>query len=280
MIYIVIPVHNRINFTRQCLYSLYRQSVDDFKIVIIDDGSNDGTSEILSHEFPEVSVIKGDGNLFWTASINLGIAYSLKNGADHILTMNNDTTVDSEFLEKMIYWNNKRPNALLGALEIDSVTRKPHYGGELINWLADGSTYLLEELKPEEQNGLHEVSLYPARGLFIPRVVFEKIGLFEENKLPHYMADYDFTLQARKAGFKVFCNYDAHVYTYPEESGDFDNRKSKNLRNYINHLFGIKGGANLKNYTIYVFRNCPPVLIPASLISGYLRRIFGFWLKG
>lgn len=278
MIYIVIPVYNRKEYTRNCLASLQIQSIEHH-VIIVDDGSTDGTKEMLAEEFPEVIVLSGDGNLFWTAAINRGIRRALELGADYVMTLNNDTIASNNFLEKMMYWAKQTPKGLLGALDIDVNTKKPYYGGEIINWAWDTSRYLLDELKEEDYHGLHEVSLFPARGLLIPREVFETIGLFEEKKLPHYIADYDFTHLAKRNGFTIYCNYDARLYTYPEEGGDRKITNKKTLRNYYNHLFSIKGGGNLKNFTIYTFRNCPKELIPIRLLIGYMRRLGGFWKK-
>ena len=279
LIYIVIPVHNRKEFTRNCLHSLQRQTVTATQIIVVDDGSTDGTNEMLVKEFPGVIVLSGNGDLFWTASINLGITHALAAGADYILTLNNDTVATENFLEQMLRAARSSPNSLLGALDVDMKTRKPYYGGEWVDWVWGDSRYLLDELKAEEQMGLHEVHLFPARGLLIPRIVFETVGLFEEKKLPHYLADYDFTQMARRNGFKVYCNYDAKLYTYPDEGEDHKLRKEKSIRKYFLHLFSIKGGGNLKNFTIYAFRNCPRKYLPASLLTGYLRRFAGYWLK-
>jgi GT2 family glycosyltransferase len=279
MVCIVIPVHNRKSFTRACMHSLRCQTVQADHIIVVDDGSTDGTREMLYDEFPEVSVLQGTGNLFWTASINLGIKYALELNADYILTLNNDTLATPDFLENMMAGAQQKSNALIGALDIDAVSRKPYYGGEIVNWKLSKSIYLLNTLSRKEQKGLHRVSLFPARGLLIPRIVFETIGLFEEKKLPHYMADYDFTLQAQKHKFPVYCNYDAKLYTYPQEGGDHKIRENRTWKNYWNHLFSIKGGGNLKNFTVYTFRNCPPKYLFLSLLTGYMRRLAGFWLK-
>ncbi|CAN5363591.1 glycosyltransferase [soil metagenome] len=279
MLCIVIPVHNRKAFTRDCLRSLRSQSLLPDHIVVTDDGSTDGTAEMLSIEFPLVHVLNGDGNLFWTAAINLGIKFALTLGADHVLTLNNDTIASNTFIEEMMRASVEKPNALIGAVDFDLATKTPYYGGEIINWRTNTSTFLLETLQANQQKGLHEVSLFPGRGLLIPRIVFDSIGLFEERKLPHYMADYDFTLMAARNGFPVYCNYNAVLYTYPEEGGDQKIRKSKTLKNYFDHLFGIRGGGNLRNYTVYVYRNCPRQEILSALIVGYSRRIGGFWIK-
>jgi len=277
MVCIVIPVHNRKKFTEACLISLQNQTGKVDFIIVVDDGSTDGTDQMIRDKFSEVIVLEGDGNLFWTAAINMGIKFALSLGADYILTLNNDTVASTDFMEKMMM--HARPDILLGALDIDSDTGKPYYGGELFNWRTGRSQFLLNTLKQEDQHGLHEVSLFPGRGLLIPAMVFETIGLFEAKQLPHYMADYDFTQLARKSGFRVFCNYDARLFTYPNEGGDHKIRSKKSLRRYFNHLFSIRGGGNLRNFTVYVFRNCPPKDIAAALLSGYARRIAGFWIK-
>jgi GT2 family glycosyltransferase len=280
LIYIIIPVHNRKEFTRDCLYSLRHQTVSGHRIIVVDDGSTDGTQQMLINEFPDVTVLTGNGHLFWTAAINLGIRHALALGAEYVLTLNNDTVASENFLEQMNFWANLSPDSLLGALDVDIKTKRPYYGGEQFDWKWSKSRFLLNELKEEDRKGLHEVSLYPGRGLLIPRVVFDSIGLFDEKKLPHYLADYDFTQGAKRRGFRVYCNYDAKLYTYPEEGGDHKLRVTKNLRNYFHHLFSIKGGGNLKNFTIYTFRNCPKKYLLSSLLMGYLRRIAGYWLHG
>lgn len=279
MLCIVIPVHNRLEFTRECLDSLERQTVRADKIIVVDDGSTDSTEDVLREWYPNVDVLRGDGSLFWTASINLGIRHALLLGADYVMTLNNDTVASPTFVEKMMDGARRAPGALIGALDVDSVSKQPYYGGEILNWNWSTSRYLLDYLPKEDQNGLHESSLFPGRGLLIPRKVFDVIGLFDEERLPHYMADYDFTLTAARNGFRIFCNYDAVLYTYPEEGGDHKIRKAKTWSNYWKHLFNIKGGGNLKNFTRYTLKNCPPGSVIPSLFTGYTRRLFGFWLK-
>lgn len=279
-IYVVIPVYNRKHFTKDCLVSLREQTYRNHKVIIVDDGSTDGTKEMLAQEFPEVIVLFGDGNLFWTKAINMGIRKALDLGASYVLTLNNDTVATPDFLEKMMYWSERTPNALLGAFDLNFKTKEPYYAGEIVNWPLAKSRMLLEELNKTDLQGIREVSLFPARGLLIPRKVFDTVGLYAEKELPHYMADYDFTLLAARNGFKVYCNYDAKLYTYPEEGGDTKIKlKKKSFKNYYDHLFSIKGGANLRNFTIYTFRNCPWQYIPLSLVMGYLRRLGGYWVK-
>ncbi len=278
MVFIVIPVHNRKEFTRQCLLSLEHQTLSDHKVIVVDDGSTDGTKEMMANEFPYVTVLTGDGNLYWTAATNLGIRYALAEGAAYIMTLNNDTVAANDFMEKNRFWSAQKPDALLGALDVDYASGQPYYGGEIVHPVWNTITYLLKKLPRTEWKGLHSVSLFPGRGLLIPRKVFDTIGLFAEKKLPHYMADYDFTAMAIRHGFEIYCNYDAKLFTFPEEGGDHKIRRTKNVKNYFSHLFSVKGGGNLRNFTVFTFRNSPPALIPLHLIKGYSQRIFGYFL--
>jgi GT2 family glycosyltransferase len=247
-------------------------------VIVVDDGSTDGTDGVISREFPNVTVIKGSGNLYWTASVNIGIRKAMNDGALSVITMNNDGYPARDFLENMSKASEHRPDSLLCAYEIDADTNKPYYGGELINWTWASSKPLLPRLKEQARVGLHRVSVAPGRGLFIPSVVFQTIGLFAEKQFPHYMADYDFACLAIRNGFSVYCNYDAKLYTYSQESGDKELLRKKSFLNYYKHLFDIKGGGNLKNYILYTFRNSPPVLVPLHLIKGICQRLFGYFL--
>ena len=72
---IVTPVYNRRDITLQCLKSLSRLNCEGLQIhtIIVDDGSTDGTSEAIKKDFPEVEIIKGDGNLWFSEGTNVGI---------------------------------------------------------------------------------------------------------------------------------------------------------------------------------------------------------------
>src|SRR4051794_654183 len=103
IIYIVIPVHNRLDATRKCLASLHNQTYTGFRIVLVDDGSTDGTSEFVRESYPDVMVLSGDGNLWWTGAINLGIRYALAQASENyaVLVINNDVEVYSDYLETL-----------------------------------------------------------------------------------------------------------------------------------------------------------------------------------
>lgn len=280
MLYIVTPVYNRKKFTKNYLAALSKQSVQDFKVIIVNDGSTDGTSEMIEKEFPEVILLKEVGDLWWAEATNIGVRYALRHGADRIMTLNDDTLPAEDFVEKMLYWAEKQPKALLGAFAIDIYSNKPVYGGEIRYWSPlKKNINLLTTIAPKDQHGLHKVNIYPGRGLLIPCTVFQEIGLYDSKNFPQTYADYDFTFRAIKKGYNIFCNYDAMIKIYQDESTGEKLKREKNLLNYYMHLFNIRGGGNLKFFTICAFKNTPKAYLIPYLLRGWLGRIIGYWVK-
>lgn len=279
MIYIVTPVYNRKEFTQNYLHALYDQTTHEFKIIIVDDGSTDGTSDMIEEEFPDVILLREEDDLWWTEATNVGVRYALEHGAEYIMTLNDDTLPTKDYIEKMLYWSVKKPNALLGALGIDVETGKIVFGGEKLNWKNGRFESLLSSIPENKQNGLHRVNIFPGRGLLIPRKVFEDIGLYDSKNFPQTVADLDFTARADSSVYKIYCNYDAKIKIYPEESGGVGLRKNKSWKNYYEHLFGMRGGGNLKWFTIFAFKNAPKKYVLQYWVQGISRRIGGYLLE-
>jgi GT2 family glycosyltransferase len=278
MLYIIIPVFNRLHFTRACLLALRQQTSQAFRVIVVDDGSTDGTYQELTRNFAEVEVLRGTGEMFWTAAVNMGIRRALAYGADRVMTLNNDVVPPPNFIAQMLLWAGRHPRALLGPLELNATNGEPVFGGEVFSFLTHKCRRLLDILPPEDRHGLHPVTYLPGRGLLIPVEVLRTTGLFDEQRLPHYLADYDFTSGARRRGFPVYINYDAHLSTYPDESGQHETRRHRSLRGYYQHLFGIRGGGNLLDFTNFAIKNTPPVYLPFFLLNGYTRRLVGYFL--
>jgi len=278
-LYIITPVFNRKKFTRNYLAALEKQTNRDFKIIIVDDGSTDGTSEMIEKEFPDVIILKEKGNLWWAEATNIGVRYGMEQGATYVMTLNDDTLPEPEYIEKMLYWSKKYPEALLGALAIDAKSEQVIYGGEILNWKTAKFDNLLNNMKKDEKFGLHRVNTFPGRGLLIPIIVFKKVGLYDSKNFPQTVADLDFTSRAYEAGYDIFCNYDAKIKIFPDESGGVKLKKNKSLKNYYQHLFGMRGGGNLKWFTIFAFKNAPRKYLLRFWLIGIARRVGGYLIE-
>ena len=280
MIYIVTPVYNRKTFTQNYLKALEEQTIKDFKIIIIDDGSTDGTSEMIKEHFPNTILIEEkEGDLWWTEATNIGVKYALEQGADYIMTLNDDTLPEADYIEKMLISMKEYPDALLGAFAINVKNGNPVYGGEMIHW--NNCSFQVKKLSSNE-HGLHEVNIFPGRGLVIPAKVFEEVGLYDSKNFPQTVADFDFTVRAHQAGYKIYCNNDAKIKIYPDESGGIGIRKNKSWKNYYLHLFGPRGAGNLKWFVKFILKNSPKKYLAQCLFFGISRRVGGYlrdWIK-
>jgi GT2 family glycosyltransferase len=100
---ILIPVYNKLEYTKKCLADLINNLNGNFaksvSIVVIDDGSKDGTESWIHAKYPEIVVLRGNGKLFWSGAINLGIKYAIyQEGFEYILFWNNDVIAEKNSL--------------------------------------------------------------------------------------------------------------------------------------------------------------------------------------
>jgi len=279
MIYIVTPVFNRKEFTKNYLEALDKQTNKDFKTIIVDDGSTDGTSDMIEKEFPDVILLKEKGDLWWAEATNIGVRYALSKNADYIMTLNDDTLPTDDYIENMYLGIKEEPTALIGAFAIDALSGDAVFGGEFLNWKTRKYEDILSQTEEKDRFGLKEVNIFPGRGLVIPAKVFLDIGFYDSKNFPQTVSDLDYTIRAYNFGYKIYCNYDAKISIFTEESGGITLVKNRNWKNYYQHLFGMRGGGNLKWFTIFTFKNAPKKYLLQYWIDGVLRRVFGYIIK-
>jgi GT2 family glycosyltransferase len=276
-IYIVIPVHNRLDATRECLESLSCQTYQHFNIVVIDDASTDGTSEYIRHDYPEVTLLKGDGNLWWTGATNLGARYALEHCRkdDYILTLNNDTCVPAGYLEAMISLARRAPKALIGSIARDDSRRDVVVDeGLKIHWFS--AKFSKIKVPPAERiDRFYEVSALPGRGTLIPICVFHKVGLYDVKNFPHYSADYDFSLRAREIGYRLLLSPCCYLYSKPQMTGLSNVHNKISLADWLKSFYSIKSPNNLKIRLRFGLRHAPPLCRPSFIVCDVFRVILG-----
>ncbi|HMF69866.1 MAG TPA: glycosyltransferase family 2 protein [Flavitalea sp.] len=259
VISVVIPIYNRLEITKQGLSYIdkavsYYNSKFPLKatvnIVIVDDGSTDGSDEWIRANYPAVIVLKTKGNLWWTGAVNWGIQYVLDNFKESqgVILQNDDVVVEQDWIEKLLTAVEKNPNSLMGCATStlkDSV--KLSYGGRKVHpWFA--TEKIINEGSDKTKFPLGFVSqsfdLY-GRGLYIPIAVFKKIGLFNNTNFKH-RGDMDIPLRAKKAGFHLLVSYDALVYELPEHTYSLDIKTSVSFKEAFKLLTDFRSSNNLK----------------------------------
>ena len=254
MIYIVIPCFNRREMTRKNMECLRQQTNQNFKVIVVDDGSTDGTSEMLESDFPEVIVLKGDGNLWWTGAINVGIRHALElcDETDYIMVQNDDLTVADDYIETFYRLGAEHPDTLIQSVELIPTKdgrHKVNSGGNKVNWLtAKGYDLNKGKYISEFERGYFvESSTLTGRGVLIPSEVFRKIGIYNDR---HYAqcGDTEFPRRAYKAGYKLIVTYDNPVYSYAltETHINHIKRYKFSVKGFKKYFFNIRSNANLR----------------------------------
>ena len=136
-IYIILPVHNRRHITRRFVDCLKAQSYREYHLLLIDDGSTDGTQEMVRDEIAELTVITGHGDWWWAGALQQGYDWFCKQEIDRsnlILIINDDTEFDNDFLERAVFLMKGQKHSLLLAQSFSRETGALVGSGVNIDW--------------------------------------------------------------------------------------------------------------------------------------------------
>lgn len=238
-VFVVIPVFNRWSFTRRCLEALRRQTYRDMTIVVVDDKSTDGTAEHIRREFPEVVLLEGTGDLWWTGATNMGLEYVLScaDSDDYVLLLNNDLTFDHDLLETLVRVQQANPQSIITPIE--SSIEQPDrvlVGARRVNWWTGRQQKMhAGELRSQIPKEYVEPTDYvTGRGVLYPVECLRQIGLVDPRYL--HAGDSELGVRARKHGYQLLCTYDAAVYndlTLDNKGINAGNYRLRDLKRYF-----------------------------------------------
>lgn len=251
----VIPIHNRRELTLQCLRSLFKVRADGLSlhVIVVDDGSVDGSSESIAREFPQVQVIRGDGSLFYTAAMNIGFRAALSRDPDYVVGMNDDSVFDVGFLEAMVRTAEAVPKSVVGALLLD--WEKPHQVlqvGPRWNLWAGGYRHWRKQTVWTVPSRPWEVDLIVGNCVMFPAAALRECGLMDAARLPQF-GDAELTPRMRRRGWRLLIDPRARVFCQPNIQTV--RLREKPLREILRALFSDPyGGYSLRRrfYTCYL----------------------------
>jgi GT2 family glycosyltransferase len=214
---IIIPVFNRVAFTRQCLDRIARYTPDvPHEVIVVDNGSTDGTQSYFSQAATTAGLRyrRNDQNLGFAAANNLGARLAKY---DHLLFLNNDTLPEPGWLIEMV--RVAREDARVGVVGIKQLfpyTRTLYHCGIVFTrGPRPIHLYPYADADGVHVNKQREYQAVNGACLLIGAELFATCGGFDEGYVNGY-EDIDLCLAVRKRGFKVVCCTSAHIYHYAQ----------------------------------------------------------------
>lgn len=255
---------NRKEKTKSCLENLFDQKLPEnaeLQVFLCDDGSSDGTSEMLEKNFPQVRVVKGNGNLYWNGGMNLAWTKAKESDQfDFFIWLNDDTYLYPSALLMMFdqYHKLEQPGIIVGACQ-DPATGDFSFGG------TNDEGMVVPNGRPQE------VKMINGNIVLISAEIDQKLNGLSSD-FTHYFGDYDYGLRAQSAGFPC---YSTEKYIATCEINSFpywgDSKLSFSKRWFLFH--NVKGMA-AKEYFHFLRIHEGIVVCLKKIISAYLRVLF------
>ena len=266
---IVIPNYNGIKFIEECLLSLLSQEAGtpEYRVIMVDNGSEDGSRERVEERFPQVSVIALPENTGFCHAVNVGIRAA---GTPYVILLNNDTKVAPRFVKSLYNAIEQRKNAFSVSAKMLMWDRPELLDGAGDRYCVLGWAYSRGKGRPAAGYGQSCRIFSACGGAAIYRSsVFEKIGYFDENHFA-YLEDLDIGYRAAIYGYQNYYEPKAEVVHYGSaSSGSRYNR--------------WKTGLAAANNVYCIAKNMPFLQIILNLpflIVGFLLKYIFFVRKG
>ncbi len=271
---IVAPVHNRREITLQCLRSLSR--IDnaglDVHIVIVDDGSTDGTSKAIREQFPSVEIVEGDGNLWFTEGTNAGVRAALKHDPKYVLLINDDSVFDSRFLAFLVETAETDPRSVVGPLLL--LWDQPHkvfQTSPVWDTWRGGWRHWHRQTVWTVPNRPWKVDLIVGNCLLVPARAIEECGLMDSRHFPNF-GDAEYTPRLKRKGWDLLIDPRARVFCQPNT--EFQRMRTLPLAKIAKALlFDLKDPHNLRWRFFSHWYTAPNRVAALAAFTSFLARM-------
>jgi GT2 family glycosyltransferase len=196
---VLLTCHNRREKTLNCLQSLFEAELPDsfsLEVFLVDDGSTDGTSEIVKNTYPYINIIEGNGSLYWNKGMNLAWKTAAeKDVYDFYLWLNDDVVLQNDSINILFNDFEKSGNdkaIIVGACQ--SLAGKVTYSGY---------NSVSKKIIVKPNGNIRQCEYFNGNVVLVPSKVFHQVG-FLDPAFHHGQGDLDYGLRAKKLGINSF----------------------------------------------------------------------------
>jgi GT2 family glycosyltransferase len=264
--YVVIPNWNGIDLIEECLGALRRQT-QKHAVIVVDNGSVDGSNQVVRDKFPEVELLEFPDNAGFDGGVNRGIRPALEQGARYIAVFNNDAVADPMWLEHLVTTMESDPR--IGAVAPKILT----HDGLRIDSTGDFYSvwgFPFPRGRNERDSGqydspeMREIFAVSGGASLYRATMLEQIGLFDERFFAYY-EDTDIGFRGRLAGWNMVYEPKAIVHHYvggtSSRIGDYAKdesvRKPKPLAEGHDRPSAFARYHSVKNFAYVYTKNMP-----------------------
>lgn len=231
---IVIPVFNKVEYTRKCIQALGKNTfAGNYELIVVDNASTDGTADFLKSLNGQVIVITNAENIGFTKACNQGAKIAR---GEYVLFLNNDTEPRSGWLEALTEAFASDPNAGIAGSKLVYPDGRLQEAGGII--FSDGSGWnygRFDDPEKPEYNYVREVDYVSGASLMVRRSLLNTLGYFDEQYSPGYYEDTDLCFAARAAGYKVLYTPFSVVVHHEGVSSGTDLSQGMKQYQIVNH---------------------------------------------
>lgn len=267
-----------------CLRSLLDQGLPPSAITFVDNGSKDGSLELVLEEFSTLDVLRNATNLGFAGGSNQGMRNALERGAELLFLVNNDVILPPGTIQKL--------EAALADPALGIVAPRVVYGDDHRKlWCAGGRIAFRQnvtELLGHKQMDAPRwqrtvlVDFVPGCSMLLRRAVVERIGLFDERFFA-YHEDADLCRRASMAGFRVACVGEALAYHYPHSSTGGGYNTGRKYMMGVNSIWFMRMHGTLRTWLRFLFFDAFswPLVLAIAPFRGRTRSVLakgcGMW---
>lgn len=265
---VIIPNYNGKEYLRQCLLSLAECRPSDFHTIVVDNGSTDGSVELLKEEFPQIEAVLLSENTGFAPAVNRGLEQTKTPFA---LLLNNDTTVEPDFVKQMENALEQKKNAFSVSAKMLMMSEPALLDGAGDLYCALGWAFALGKGKKASENYTKSAKIFSGcGGAVIYRIdILNEIGLFDESHFA-YLEDVDIGYRAKIYGYRNY--YEPSAVCYHAGSGFSGSRYNE-----------FKVNLSSRNSIYLILKNMPLLQILLNLpflLVGFFTKIVFFIKKG
>ncbi len=261
-VYIILLNYNSADDTIECIESINKNETEvEYEIVVVDNSSQDNSIKKLE-KLNNIKLIKSNENNGFASGNNIGIKYAIENGAQYILLLNNDTTIEKNAISILVeQLKNHNELGIIGSriMYYDNRELINYCGGD-INWLK--ATSIHNNYKEKFNNNIEKffyTNFITGCCMLIKKEVFEKVGYLPEEYFMYY-EDVDFCIKVKEAGYKLGIDTNSVIYhKVSASSGGEDN------------AFSIKWGTRNRIIFINKYKKYTKGIL--TLVFFYLTRL-------